>query len=147
MKKLTYTPILAAILLAACTSETRQDAETQKIEQIVKTQPAGTTIATDSMLYDKLNKFYFTVTIKTTEASNKGTYAIETAIGPSIASAQFTMPHGAEDAVPVMRQVQDSTSFIIGFYYGKDTTFYDYYQAKAIMGNIEMKYTKAYRFD
>ncbi len=122
-------------------------ADIQMTQEIVRTQSPGTTIVTDSILYDRLNNFYFTVAVKTTDRSHKGTYEVTASIGPSIATSNFTMPRGAEDVVPVMRRIKDSTSFIIGFYYGKDTTFYDYYQAKAVMSNIEMKYTKAYRFD
>ncbi|RYE22757.1 MAG: hypothetical protein EOP51_12430 [Sphingobacteriales bacterium] len=139
------TILILAICIAACNSETKQQAENKKLEQIVKTQPAGTIIAADSIPYNKLNNFHFAVTVKTTEASDKGTYAIETTMGHNTAASKFTMPRGAENVVPVMHRVADSTAFIIGFYYGSDTTFYDYYQVNAIMDNIEMKYTKAYR--
>lgn len=116
------------------------------MEEVVKTQPAGTLLAADSMRFteDKLNNFYFAVKLKTTEYSSKGTYAVEASVGPKEAASKFTMPRGGEEVVPVLKKGNEPFTYIIGFYYNNSNTFYDYYMISADANTIQMKYTKAY---
>lgn len=146
MKNLKYITLSAFVLLTACKDQMPENNQVKQIKEIVKTQPAGTIIAADSMRFteDKLNDFYFAVKVTTTEHSDKGTYAVEASVGPKEAASKFTMPRGGEEVVPVLKKGDEPFSYIIGFYYNNDTTFYDYYKIAADASTIQMKYTKAY---
>lgn len=146
MKKLTYLSILVVVLFTACKNESPEQLKSDEIKEIIKTQPPGTLLDADSMHYDEddLNNFYFTVKLRTTKYSHRGTYAVETNLGPNIANTQFTMPRGAEEAIPIVHKSSEPYTYIIGFYYNSDTTFYDYYKVSLYMGTIQMAYSKAY---
>jgi hypothetical protein len=148
---------LLAICITACNSS-QQDGRMpeQSIKEVVK-QPVGTVVAVDSMAilpqdYSDLQlasgseKPSFIVKVKTTEHTSKGTYAVEATWGANVNDMQFSMPRGAEDAIPVLRRQSQPYAYIIGFYYGDDTTFYDYYSVKGSKDGLNAKYEKAYLF-
>ena len=146
MKNLKYFAILTFALISACKDRSPEQQQIKEIEEVVKTQPAGTLLAVDSMRFteDELNDFYFVVKLKTTEYSAKGTYAVEANVGPKVAASKFTMPRGGEEVVPVLKKGNEPFTYIIGFYYNNNNSFYDYYMISADANTIQMKYTKAY---
>lgn len=142
MKYLNF--LFVCILGLSCSTPPEKEKETS-----VRTAAApGTVIASQSMpiAEDQLNHSDFTVTIKATERSLKGTYRIDAAYGNNTAQSEFTMPRGGEQLKPVMRKGEEPYTFIIGFRQEGDETFYDYYQVSANRGMMEMKYLKAYSF-
>jgi hypothetical protein len=108
--------------------------------------PAGTIVTADSMAVtnDPLNRFNFSVIIKTNEYSNRGTYAIEAAYGPNTAEGMFTMPRGGSHLKPVLHKGKEAYTYIIGFEY--QHKFYDYYVVRGSKNAIEIKNIKAYTF-
>lgn len=105
-------------------------------------------MACDSMRVtnDPLNHFYFSVKVVANEASKYGTYTIKASYGPNDATSQFTMPKGGEHFLPVIQKGTEPYTYIVGFHYENNKTFYDYYQVSAQRGQIAMKYLKAYSF-
>ncbi len=115
----------------------------------------GTVVAADSAkaLYDKLNEFRYIVTVTADSNVNYGVYNVIAEYGPNIANGQFTMPHGAEHEMPLIRKGKEANTFIVGFHYGNDTSFYDYYEVTFLrkvneqaVNTIAMKYLKSYSF-
>jgi hypothetical protein len=144
-KKLLFPLFAIMIFVTACHSGSSQAAT----ESNSYTPPAaGTIVAADSMAVtsDPLNHFSFSVKVVATQYSKTGTYDVVAAWGPDVARATFTMPQGAGNLKPILQKGKDPNTYIIGFHYGNDKKFYDYYQISDTNGQIEMKYTKGYSF-
>ena len=56
------------------------------------------------------------------------------------------MPAGGEHLKPVIREGSKPYSYVVGFYYGKDSAFYEYFLVVGGAKKIEMKYIKVYSF-
>lgn len=145
MKKLL--PILLTVLctLAAC----RQNAgDPQHAEEIAYTPPAAGTVVAKAATEtdDELNHFTFSVLVTTGSMSDKGVYNVVAVYGHDTAQGQFTMPKGGERLKPLLRQSEPSV-FMVGFRYGNDTSFNDYYEISGRRGMIGMQYVKAYSFE
>lgn len=95
---------------------------------------------------DPLNHFSFSVKIVATQYSKSGTYDVVAAWGPDVARSSFTMPQGADNLKPILQKGKEPNTYIIGFHYGDDSKFYDYYEIDGAAGNIGMKYIKGYSF-
>ena len=95
---------------------------------------------------DTLNHFNFSIQIVTTNYSKNGTYFVQVAYGPNTAKNEFTMPRGGAHLKPVIKKGSEPYTYIIGFYFGKEKTFYDYYEVSADKGQVKMQYIKAYTF-
>ncbi|XZF13612.1 hypothetical protein ACTHGU_17665 [Chitinophagaceae bacterium MMS25-I14] len=110
--------------------------------------PAGTVIAADSVpVQDALNHFTFSVKVVSNEHSDHyGVYDVKAAYGPNTADGQFTMPKGGEELKPLLRKGKEENTYIIGFHYGTDTAFYEYYEVNGQHGQITMAYLKGYSF-
>jgi hypothetical protein len=135
------------LLIVASCSDHKENAGTNNATYTPP--PAGITITADSVKItgDPLNNFIFSVTVKANSNTQRyGVYDVVTAWGPNIAKGQFTMPRGGENLKPLLKRGTAPYTCIIGFCYGTDTTFYDYYQAAGNRGSVEMKYIKAYSF-
>jgi len=150
MKKYAWPCALFLLLSAAC----KQPKNSNGTNNYVAPKP-GTVVAADSAktLNDRLNEFRYVVTVTADSAVKYGVYNVIAEDGPNIANGQFTMPHGAEHAVPLIRKGNDAATFVIGFHDGEDTTFYDYYEVKFVTAvgenlthTIAMKYLKSYSF-
>lgn len=108
---------------------------------------AGTVVAKGlAETDDQLNHFRFSVFIKAGEQSNKGIYDVLAVYGHDSAASQFTMPRGGERLKPLLKKSDEPSTFIVGFHYGSDTAFYDYYEVSGARGSISMRYLKAYSF-
>lgn len=148
---------LFVIGITACNSPQQDEQKPQlEIAEVVK-QPVGTVICADSIailpqdysdmaLVTGSGRTEFIVRVKTTEHTHKGTYEIDATWGANANNMQFSMPRGAEDAIPVLRRDIQPYSYIIGFYYGDDTAFNDYYSIKGGKEGLNAKYVKAYLF-
>lgn len=139
------------LLFSACNSQSsvkgNEPVSTETTNQYVP--PAPNTIVAQARMpikEDTLNHFIFSVQIVTTNYSKNGTYSVHAAYGPNIAKNEFTMPRGGSHLKPVIKKGTGPYTYIIGFYFGKEKTFYDYYQVSADKGQIEMQYIKAYTF-
>jgi len=87
------------------------------------------------------------VKIITNEYSFRGTYDIAVMYGHNDATEQITFPQGGDKKItPVIRKSVEPFSYVVGFHYGDDRMFYDYYQVEANKGQIKMKYLLAYSF-
>lgn len=147
MKKIITLLIVTSSILGCATAPSNEQKAT--IEQAKKytPPPAGTIIAADSSkVPDELNDFYFAVSIKSTEYSSYGTYDVVAHYGYNDAQSAFTFPKGGRAIMPVLKKSAKPFTYIIGFYWGDDTSFYDYYEVSAERGKIKMKYLKAYSF-
>lgn len=154
--KLRAAIFLITIYIAGCNEPNSKQPELT-VEEAVK-KPVGLVIASDSMKIASTDlsslrladidekETYFKVAIKTTNYSHKGRYEIATSWYDREMNLQFSMPRGAEDVMPVLVKMPEPYSFLVGFYYGKDTTFYDYYSIKGSLNGVNAGYTKAYSF-
>lgn len=148
----TFYAFLGLVLLfAACqqsaSRESTQSPASQNVENTVP--PVGTIILADSMrIPDALNKFYFSVQLVADEYTRQGTYDVMVHYGPADATTQITFPKGGtKKIIPKMKKGKSAFTYIIGFNYGEDDpTFYEYYEVKGSLGQIEMNYLKAYSF-
>jgi hypothetical protein len=108
---------------------------------------ANTVVASDSMrIPDDLNELYFTIEVIAGAKSDKGVYEVLVSYGPNDASGQVVMPEADKLIIPEVRRDTQQFAYIIGFHYGADTSFKDYFLVKADKGRTEMKYLKAYSF-
>ena len=143
-------PCLILLLFCACGEKQNKETDTKAQEQHVFVPPAqGTVIAADSQRIhqaDIAEDLYFSVKVIASDRVKYGTYHVKAEWGYNVAKDAFTLPEGGEYLTPVLRKGDDMYSYIIGFRYGKDSTFYDYYLVRAQRGMIEMKYIKAYAF-
>lgn len=147
MKKIITLLIVTSSILGCATAPSNEQKAT--IEQAKKytPPPAGTIIAADSSkVPDELNDFYFAVSIKSTEHSNNGTYDIFAHYGYNDAHSSFTLPKSDKNLIPVLKKSSTPFTYVVGFYWGDDDIFYDYYEVSAERGQIKMKYLKAYSF-
>lgn len=112
------------------------------------TAPAGAVIAVDSMrTREELNETYFKVAIVGSDHSSKGTYGIHVWYGHNDAITQITFPQdGTQMIRPAIRKGEKPSTYVVGFYYGNEDTFYDYLLIEADKGQTSMKYLKAYSF-
>jgi hypothetical protein len=144
---MTIIRIIAAGLLlmafAACTSKKSSPGEDESY-----TAPAAGTVIAKAVTEtnDELNHFKFSVYVKAGEMSNSGIYDVLAIYGHDSASSTFTMPRGGEHLKPLIRQSDEPATFMIGFHYGGDTAFYDYYKISGSRGTISMQYVKGYSF-
>jgi hypothetical protein len=148
---------LLVIGVTACNPPKQEGEKPLVTAAEVAKQPPGTVIAADSIAilpqdYTDLKlvagsgKPTFIVRVRTTEHMHKGAYSIDAIWGTNANEMQFSMPRGAEDAIPILRRDTQPYSYIIGFYYGNDTTFYDYYSIVGGKNGLGAKYVKAYLF-
>jgi hypothetical protein len=147
MKK-TILVALSLLLLQACGNQKNEALSSGSTDQY--TPPAaGSVVAQSSMpvIEDKLNHFEFSVKIVTNANSMaKGSYNVETAYGYNTANGELTMPAGGEHLKPVLKKGKEPYTYIIGFIYGDDSTFHDYFLVSGGHRQIEMKYIKIYSF-
>jgi len=107
----------------------------------------NTVVASDSIrIPDPLNDLYYSIEVVAGKESNKGVYEVLVTYGHNDASTQLTMPEADKPIIPEVRRGNEPYSYIIGFHYGTDTTFNDYYYVRAGKGKTIMKYMKAYSF-
>jgi hypothetical protein len=138
--------IVAGLLLtafAACRSKTGSTGDDENYMA-----PEAGTVVTQAVTEtdDELNHFKFSVFVKAGAMSDKGMYDVLAVYGHDSASGGFTMPQGGEHLKPLIRQSDEPATFIVGFHYGGDTAFYDYYKVSGSRGTISMQYVKAYSF-
>ena len=151
MKPAAFITSLSVLLISvvSCRSASSSSKTHTTIDTTVQI-PEGMIVDSASMPVstgDGLNHFDFTVAIATTGQAKYGIYDIRAAWGPHDAASQFTMPRGGEQLKPIIRKNEKESIFTIGFFFGNDTTFHDYYQVNSDKsGNIEMKYLKGYSF-
>jgi len=115
----------------------------------------GSVIAADSeaIKEDNLNDFTFSVKIIADSNSNtKGSYTVQAAYGVDNAEGQLAMPKNAEYLKPLLRKGNEPYTYIVGFKFGNDTTFHDYFEISAARvapqrRAIKMEYIKAYTFE
>ncbi|MBS1689909.1 MAG: hypothetical protein JSS96_14365 [Bacteroidetes bacterium] len=115
----------------------------------------GSIIAADSeaIKEDNLNDFSFSVKIIADSNSNtKGSYTVQAAYGVDNAEGQLAMPKNAEYLKPLLRKGDEPYTYIVGFKFGNDTTFHDYFEISAARvaaqrRAIKMEYIKAYTFE
>jgi hypothetical protein len=145
MKLSAYSALLALVAIS-CNTTGNNENETSIDPETVA---AGTLIAADSVLIieDELNKPYFSVKVYTTANTANGTYRADIAWNKNTATTKFTMPKSEKKLTPILRRVPDQYAYHIGFHYGDDTTFYDYYEIQAEKGMIKTNYLKAYKFE
>ena len=107
----------------------------------------NTVVASDSIrIPDALNELYFSIEVIATDQSANGVYEVLVAYGYNDASTQITMPEADQPIIPEVRKGKEPFSYIIGFRYGKDTSFNDYFLVHAAKNQTVMKYLKAYSF-
>ncbi|HTM66848.1 MAG TPA: hypothetical protein VL093_11035 [Flavipsychrobacter sp.] len=137
--------LLLPILLLGCS---QPDSKKKEIAVERGHAPAANTVvASDSMrIPDDLNKLYFSIEVIASPESDKGVYEVLVSYGHNDASGQVVMPEADELIVPELRRDTAQFSYIIGFHYGSDTSFKDYFLVKADRGRTEMRYLKAYSF-
>ena len=137
--------LLLSILLLGCSQP-----ESTKKEMPVKkgNAPAtNTVVASDSIrIPDDLNELYFSIEVIAGPESDKGVYEVLASYGPNDASGQVVMPEAEKLIIPEVRRDTQQFAYIIGFHYGTDTSFKDYFLVKADKGRTEMRYLKAYSF-
>lgn len=147
MKKVLLLPVLL-LLLQACSNPRKEALSSGSTDQY--TPPAaGDTILRSSMPItdDKLNHFDFSVKIITNANSNtKGSYTVQTEYGYNTAQGEFSMPAGAEHLKPILKKSTEPYTYIVGFIYGDDSAFHDYFLIGGGRKQIEMKYIKMYSF-
>jgi len=115
----------------------------------------GSIIAADSeaIKEDNLNDFKFSVKIIADSGSNtKGSYTVQATYGVDNAEGQLAMPKNAEYLKPILRKGDEPYIYIVGFKFGNDTTFHDYFEISAARvatqrRAIKMEYIKAYTFE
>lgn len=151
MRSIALITALSILLAATASCSYTNNNNTRQITIDTTIQiPAGIIVDSASIPVttgDGLNHFNFTLAVATTDQAKYGIYDVRAAWGPHNAASQFTMPHGGEQLKPVIRKNEKESVFTIGFFFGNDTTFHDYYEVSSIKGgNIEMKYLKAYSF-
>ena len=141
----TYFPILLLLLLAC---NVPKSPKTTDMDNVAATVPAvNTVVASDSMpIPDELNELYFSVEVIATDKSANGTYEVLVSYGHNDASTQITMPEAEHPITPEIRRGEEPATYILGFHYGADTSFNDYFLIKGGRRTIEMKYLKAYSF-
>jgi len=136
---------LLPILLLGC-SQSRPE---KKEMPVIKSDApvANTVVASDSMrIPDNLNELYFSIEVIAGPQSNKGVYEVLVNYGHNDASGQVIMPEAETLIIPEVKRDTQRFAYIIGFHYGSDTSFKDYFLVKADKGQTEMKYLKAYSF-
>jgi hypothetical protein len=137
--------LLLPILLLGCGQP-----ESKKKEMPVEKSnapAANTVVAFDSMrIPDDLNKLYFSIEVIAGHESNRGVYEVLVNYGNNDASGQVVMPVAEKLIIPEVRRDTQQFAYIIGFHYGADTSFKDYFLVKADRGRTEMRYLKAYSF-
>jgi len=109
-------------------------------------QPGSVVTKAVTETNDQLNHFTFSVFVKAGGQSNRGIYEVLAVYGHDTATGQFTMPRGGEHLRPLLRKGDEPSTFIVGFHYGGDTAFYDYYKVSGTHGAISMQYMKGYSF-
>lgn len=103
-------------------------------------------VAADSIaIPDPLNRFYFSVTLKKTAYSYRGTYEVVAKNKTQNATTLITFPQGKRPVRPALRKGDAPLTFIVGFYYLDSRRFYDYFQVTADGNTVRMKYLKAYK--
>lgn len=112
------------------------------------TPPKGTVVAADSMIIpDPLNELYFSVAIVATDESQNGIYDIVARYGYNDAATSITIPDGGGKTItPAIRRANEPFAYHVGFFYGEDTTFNDYFLVSADKGQTKMRYIKSYSF-
>ena len=135
------------LLLQAC-SDRHGGISSDSTEQYTPPAP-DRIVVQDSMpiTKDTLNHFSFSVqVISSPNSASKGAYTVSTAYGFNTAKGEFTMPAGGEHLQPLIKKGTEPYTYIIGFKYGKDNAFYDYFLVSGGDRQIEMKYIKVYSF-
>ncbi len=135
------------LLLFSCSQNEKTVGQEEKILSKISGNKleAGTLISADSMrIPDPLNEQYFTVRLLTTDASDEGTYELQVVYGMNDASTELTFPQGTEPVTPTIKKGKEPFSYVIGFLYGADTTFNDYFLVQSIRNQTKMRYLKAY---
>jgi len=147
MKKAILLPFLF-LMLQACSNGRKEALSDGSTDQY--TAPGAGSIVVESSMpitEDKLNHFNFSVKVVTdSNSSTKGSYNVETEYGYNIAVGKFDMPAGGEHLKPVLKKGAEPYTYIIGFVYGSDSTFHDYFQVSGGHKKIEMRYIKLYSF-
>jgi hypothetical protein len=137
--------LLLSILLLGCSQP-----ESKKKEVPVEkgnAPAANTVVASDSMrIPDDLNELYFSIEVIASPESEEGVYEVLVSYGPNDASGQVVMPEAEKLIIPEVRRDTQQFAYVIGFHYGADTSFKDYFLVKADRGRTEMRYLKAYSF-
>lgn len=113
----------------------------------------GILIANDSMRvdHDPLKK-NFAVTIKTNLQTDSGYYDVLAVYNKDSAHGLVRMPTSIVQLKPLLRRGDTANSYIIGFHFGSDTTFHDYFEINLhkdgmLKRTIKMEYIKAYTFE
>lgn len=115
----------------------------------------GTIVAADSeaIKEDELNDFMFNVKIIADSTSNtKGSYIVDATYGVDNAAGKLLMPKNEEHLKPLLRKGTKPYTYIVGFKFGEDTTFHDYFEISVTnvapkRKAIKMEYIKAYSFE
>jgi hypothetical protein len=140
--------LFLCIALIACSNSNTSPSGTPTTDQYTP-PPPGNIVAYASMpvVDDPLNHFTFSVKVITdNKTATYGTYAVIASFGPDEASATLTMPHGGAHLKPLIRKGLGNYAYIIGFKFGRDSAFYDYFQVTGSKTTIKMAYLKGYNF-
>jgi len=149
MKKWTISVIACVLAFTSCHTAA------SKVNNNANIIVPGTIVAADSetIKEDQLNGFTFNVKIITdSTSSTTGSYIVDATYGMDNAEGTFAMPKNAEHVKPILRRSTEPYTYIIGFKFGEDTTFHDYFEistSQVALGKkaIKMAYTKAYTFE
>lgn len=140
--------VIVVMLLGACNNaannaEVLNYSTENETKNLFSELPVNSIIAADStpVTEDKLNHFYFSVRIKTTDKTKYGTYLIEAVYGANTAESEFTLPKGGEYLKPVLKKGSKPYSYIVGFFF--QNKFHEYYEVKGGKSIISINPLKA----
>lgn len=113
----------------------------------------GILIANDSMPvdHDPLKK-KFSIAIKTNLQTDSGYYDVLAVYNKDSARGLVRMPTSSVQLTPLLRHGDTANSYVVGFHFGNDTTFHDYFEISLqkdglLKRTIKMEYIKAYTFE
>jgi hypothetical protein len=145
MKKTVLISTVFAAMLACNNSVTENRGPNTK-GQFPK--PGNVIAETDiPVIEDTLNHFHFSVKVVADSNVQAGIYDVIAALGPNKVIGRFTLPKGAEDALPVIRKGASPYTSIIGFKLANDTVFNEYFEVSSDRKATRMRYIKAYTFE
>jgi hypothetical protein len=142
-------PLLLLLITMSCNNNTKNaESDTSATGKYVGANlPKGSVIAADSVLIpDPLNELYFVVKILTNDQTGDGSYDVQANYGHNEAETQIEMPDGDKLIRPVIRKSLQPFTYTIGFTYGSDTSFNDYFEISSDRGQTRMRYIKSYSF-
>lgn len=143
-----YFLLLCSVFFFSCKSKSVQKTIAVKDSTTTNLLQTSIVVASDSMpIPNDLNKSYFSVEVIANKEAKNGTYDVLVHYGNNDAATQIRMPKADKIIKPELRRGAAPFSYIIGFHYGSDTTFKDYYLIQSTRNKTEMKYIKAYSFE